>query len=62
MAERPAGATLAEPLQPGKTPEMRTSVMVITADTEEEVWEFLRKDIYATSGAWNLDKATLTPV
>ena len=56
------GAMLAEPLQPGEPPKMTGSAIVVAAETEEEVKEFVRNDIYTKGGAWNADKATIIPV
>ena len=38
---------------------MTGSALVIAADSEEEIREFLRNDIYSQGGAWNVDKATV---
>ena len=58
----PLGALLEEPLEADKPPKMKGSALVMAADTEEEVREWLRNDIYSTGGAWNADKATIYPV
>ena len=57
-----SGATLAEPLQPGQPAQMLGSVMIVGAETKEEVLEFLQSDIYVKGGAWNVEKATIIPV
>ena len=44
-----------------KSPAMNGSVMLIKADTVEEVWEFLRSDEYTKQGAWDVEKATVVP-
>lgn len=38
------------------------SCVVARATTKEEVMEEIRKDIYATSGVWNLDQVMIYPV
>lgn len=56
------GATLAKPLKDGEGPEMTGSVFIMLADSKEEVLEFLKKDIYAESAVWDLDRVQVTPV
>ena len=41
---------------------MTGSAFVLRGDTEQEVREFLEKDVYAESGVWNLAKASIIPV
>ena len=56
------GASLAKPLKEGEAPEMTGSVLITVADTKEDVIEFLKNDIYATSGVWDISKVQITPV
>ncbi|KAI1344788.1 hypothetical protein F5Y15DRAFT_410484 [Xylariaceae sp. FL0016] len=35
------------------------STMVLVAESKQEVQEFLSKDIYATSGVWDVDNALI---
>lgn len=58
------GATLSEHPSPGATgiPPMNGSALIVVSDTKEEVLELLRGDIYARSGVWDVDNATLYPV
>jgi len=35
--------------------------MLIKADSEEEVHEWLKNDEYVKGGAWDLSKATIVP-
>lgn len=37
-------------------------MVVYTAENEEEVRGIIEKDIYATSGVWDLDKMQIWPV
>ena len=55
------GATLAKPLQDGQPPEMTGSVFITVADTHADVLAFLKDDIYATVGVWDLDKVQIIP-
>jgi hypothetical protein len=34
---------------------MKGSMLVVAADSEKEILETLSKDIYATSGVWDLE-------
>ena len=56
------GATLTQQPGPGESPQMSGSVMIKKAESEEEVREWLRSDIYAKSGVWNVDGAKIMPV
>lgn len=38
------------------------SVVVYKAENVEEVREIINKDIYATSGVWDLEKVQIIPV
>ncbi|KAF7506204.1 hypothetical protein GJ744_012184 [Endocarpon pusillum] len=42
-------------------PPMTGSVMLVTAESEEEVREFVRADVYARSGVWDVQKMTVWP-
>jgi len=55
------GSYLAAPPKEGETPQMLGSAIVVVAETEEQVRETLRNDIYARSGVWDVDKATVYP-
>ena len=52
------GASLDEPIKEGEGPKINGSVMMAVADSKEEVLEELRKDIYATSGVWDVEKVS----
>ncbi|TPX12332.1 uncharacterized protein E0L32_006979 [Thyridium curvatum] len=56
------GATLAKPSVEGQQKEFNGSCIVAHAASKEEVLEEVRKDIYATSGVWNLDKIIIHPL
>lgn len=51
-----AGATIEGPPREGEPLALDGSVMIAVAESKEEVLEKLRKDIYATSGVWNMDE------
>lgn len=55
------GATLSSHPAEGEGPDMTGSVMLIKADTKEEVVEFLKNDEYTKQGAWDVANATITP-
>ncbi|GAB5587972.1 hypothetical protein Unana1_02872 [Umbelopsis nana] len=38
------------------------SSMLLEADSEQQVWDRLNRDIYATAKVWNMEKAQLIPV
>lgn len=46
----------------GETPSYKGSMMLAMADSEAEVRALLEKDIYGTSGVWDLEKAQIIPV
>ncbi|ETN42384.1 uncharacterized protein HMPREF1541_01538 [Cyphellophora europaea CBS 101466] len=54
------GATLAQQPADGGAPEMTGSVMLIKANSEQEVRELIEGDEYAKAGAWDVGKATIT--
>ena len=55
------GATLSKHPSEGEGPDMTGSVMLIKANTEQEVREFLENDAYTKGGAWNLKEANVWP-
>ena len=38
---------------------IKGSALIVRGDTKEEVIEFLKKDIYSTSGVWDWEKVSL---
>lgn len=46
----------------GETPSFKGSMIVYTAANAEEVKEIIKRDIYATSGVWDVEKAQIIPV
>lgn len=46
----------------GETPSFKGSMMMAMAENEAEVRSLLEKDIYGTSGVWDLEKAQIIPV
>lgn len=46
----------------GETPSFKGSMMLAVAESEAEVRALLEKDIYGTSGVWDLEKAQIIPV
>ena len=51
------GATLSSQPQPGEQPQMTGSMMLIKAETEEEVRNLLQEDEYTKQGAWDIENA-----
>ncbi|KLJ06031.1 hypothetical protein EMPG_10557 [Blastomyces silverae] len=49
------GAMLESHPEEGQTPPMKGSMLVVVAESPEAVREQLSKDIYATSGVWDID-------
>ncbi|KAJ5150699.1 uncharacterized protein N7500_010888 [Penicillium coprophilum] len=45
----------------GETPSFKGSMMLAVAENEAEVLELLNKDIYVTSGVWDMEKAQIIP-
>ncbi|KAJ5143999.1 uncharacterized protein N7515_002786 [Penicillium bovifimosum] len=45
----------------GETPSFKGSMMLAVAESEAEVRELLEKDIYSTSGVWDLGNAQIIP-
>lgn len=54
------GATLSKQPAEGETPDMTGSAMLIKADSEEELRQWLENDEYAKGGAWDLKNMTVT--
>ncbi|KAK4500889.1 hypothetical protein PRZ48_009081 [Zasmidium cellare] len=50
------GATLEEPVREGQPMKINGSVLIVEADTEEEVRKCLERDIYYTAGIWDAKK------
>ncbi|KAM0715359.1 hypothetical protein Q7P37_008857 [Cladosporium fusiforme] len=55
------GAMLEEPIKEGVPPKMKGSVLMCVADTEEEVLERVKKDVYYTSDVWDKEKVQIFP-
>lgn len=55
------GAVLTKHPAEGETPDMTGSVMIFKADTKEEILEILKSDEYVKQGAWDVEKAQITP-
>ena len=47
---------LEEPIREGVPPKMKGSVLMCVADTEEEVLERVRRDVYYERGVWDKEK------
>ncbi|PNS20010.1 hypothetical protein CAC42_1457 [Sphaceloma murrayae] len=54
------GATLNAPASEGKL-DIDGSCMLGVADTKEEILARLKKDVYATSGVWDIDNVQIIP-
>jgi hypothetical protein len=52
------GASLDEPLKEGASPKINGSVMMVEADSEAEVWEVIKGDIYYEKGVWDAEKVS----
>lgn len=59
---RDAGAIFEQHPEEGQEAQFKGSVVVYTGDNVEEVRSIIRKDIYATSGVWDLEKVQIFPV
>lgn len=46
----------------GETPSFKGSMMLAVAENEAQVLELLNKDIYVSSGVWDMEKAQIIPV
>lgn len=56
------GAMFSHPPKEGEQPlPMVGSALLAYAESQEEVMEMLKNDIYAKSGVWNLDKVQIWP-
>jgi len=55
------GAMLSEQPAVDGTPDMIGSVMLIKANTREEIMDLLKNDEYTKQGAWDVEKASITP-
>ena len=49
---------LEEPIKEGVPPKMKGSVLMCVADTEEEVLERVKKDVYYTADVWDKEKVS----
>ena len=49
---------LEEPIKEGVPPKMKGSVLMCVADTEEEVLERVKKDVYYTNGVWDKENVS----
>lgn len=57
---RRTGAMLESHPEEGQTPPMKGSMLIVVAESPEAIREQLSKDIYATSGVWDIDNVSLT--
>ena len=55
------GATLSGQPKEGEAPDMTGSVMLIKADSQDELVKFLENDEYVKGGAWDIKNAKITP-
>ncbi|QVM08869.1 hypothetical protein D8B26_003542 [Coccidioides posadasii str. Silveira] len=55
------GAVLSHHPKNGEAPPMKGSALIVQADSEEEIRDILAKDVYATSGVWDLDNVKVYP-
>jgi uncharacterized protein len=55
------GATLSKHPKGGEAPDMTGSVMLVTAESEEEVRRFVAEDVYTKSGVWDLESMRIWP-
>jgi hypothetical protein len=51
---------LEEPIKEGVPPKMKGSVLMCVADTEEEVLERVKRDVYYTGNVWDKEKVSET--
>jgi hypothetical protein len=49
---------LEEPIKEGVPPKMKGSVLMCVADTEEEVLERVKRDVYYTGNVWDKEKVS----
>ncbi|KAA8649154.1 hypothetical protein EYZ11_006067 [Aspergillus tanneri] len=45
----------------GQTPPVNGSIVMYVGESKDEVLDLIRKDIYTTSGVWDLDKVQIIP-
>ena len=55
------GATLSKQPAEGEQPDMTGSVMLIKAESEEKIWEFIKGDLYAQGKVWDMEKVQVLP-
>ncbi|KIX10684.1 uncharacterized protein Z518_01768 [Rhinocladiella mackenziei CBS 650.93] len=55
------GATLSKHPNKHEKLDLTGSLMVVKADSEEKLMEFLKRDIYSRNGNWDWSKAQITP-
>jgi uncharacterized protein len=55
------GATLSKHPAEGESPDMTGSVMLMTAESEEEVRRFAAEDVYTKSGVWDMGGIKIWP-
>jgi len=55
------GAMLESHPAAGETPVFKGSVLLVVGETSEDIKELLRKDVYTTSGVWDLDNVQIIP-
>lgn len=46
----------------GETPSFKGSMMLVVAESEAEVRAALEKDVYVSSGVWDMENAQIIPV
>jgi hypothetical protein len=56
------GAMLEAHPADGETPSFKGSMMIAVAESEADVRALLEKDIYVSSGVWDMEKAQIIPV
>jgi hypothetical protein len=59
---RGTGAILESHPDETKEAQIKGSMIVYTAENVEEVRELIEKDVYATSGVWDLERVSILPV
>lgn len=52
------GASLDEPVKEGESMKINGSCMMAEADNVDDVWEWIKNDVYYTSGVWDADKVS----
>ncbi|KAJ0310784.1 hypothetical protein Brms1b_008491 [Colletotrichum noveboracense] len=55
------GATLAEPVDPGRPPHITGSAMLIFAPTREDVLDRLKNDPLTKEGVWDIKNVQIYP-